>query len=199
MNDRYSLQDRIGHRLLEQRTVFLWGQVDDNSARHVVERLMFLDTVDPGKEIRLIINSPGGYVTAGFSIYDTMLSLQSPVSTICSGLAASKAAILLSAGAKGRRFVQKNARVMIHQPSGGAGGHFADIEIQVNELVKAKQLSARILAENCNQPLEKILKDFDRDHFMDAQESVAYGIADGVVDTLTLPGRPSAQIGFGAY
>lgn len=199
MSDRYSLQDRIGHRLLEQRTVFLWGQVDDNSAKHVVERLMFLDAVDPGKEIRLIINSPGGYVTAGFSIYDTLLSLNSPVSTVCSGLAASKAAILLSAGAKGRRFVQKNARVMIHQPSGGAGGHFADIEIQVNELVKAKQLSAKILAENCNQPLEKILKDFDRDHFMDAHESVAYGIADGVVDTFALPGRSATQIGFGSY
>ncbi len=199
MSDRYSLQDRIGHRLLEQRTVFLWGQVDDDSAKHVVERLMFLDAVDPGKEIRLIINSPGGYVTAGFSIYDTMLSLNSPVSTVCSGLAASKAAILLSAGAKGRRFVQKNARVMIHQPSGGTGGRWADIEIQVNELVKAKQLSAKILAENCNQPLEKIMKDFDRDHFMDAQESVAYGIADGVVDTFALPGRAATQIGFGSY
>lgn len=196
MNDRYTLQDRIDHRLLDDRTVFLWGQVDDSSAKQVIERLMYLDIMEPGSEIKLIINSPGGYVTAGFAIYDAMLSANSPVSTICSGMAASMASILLSAGTKGRRFVMKHARVMIHQPSGGAGGSYADIEIQVNELLKIKQLGARILADNCNQPVEKILKDFDRDYFMDARESVAYGIADGILDQPAAAGPSSRPIGF---
>ena len=180
-NER-TLQDNIDRKILGQRTVFLWGQVDDASAKHVVERLMYLELEDPGKEIKLIINSPGGYVTSGFSIYDTMMSISSPISTICSGLAASKAAIILSAGEKGRRFVLPHARVMIHQPSGGAGGPHADIEIQIKELLRAKELGAQILADNCGQPIEKILKDFNRDHFMDAQEAVDYGIVDGILD-----------------
>src|SRR4051812_33417453 len=124
------LNDMIDDKLLSNRTVFLWGQVDDKSAKHVIKRLLFLELRDPGKEIRLIINSPGGYVTSGFAIYDTLKSISSPVSTVCAGLAASMASILLSAGAEGRRFTTRHGRVMIHQPSGGARGNYADIEIQ---------------------------------------------------------------------
>lgn len=176
------LKDLIDEKILNDRKVFLWGQVDDASARHVVERLLYLELQQPGKEIQLIINSPGGYVTSGFSIYDTMKSISSPVSTICSGFAASMASILLSAGTKGKRYVLKHGRVMIHQPSGGSGGNASDIEIQAAELIKTKELGARLLAENCNQPVEKILKDFNRDYFMNAEESVEYGIADGVLE-----------------
>jgi ATP-dependent Clp protease protease subunit len=182
MMNTLRLKDRIDEKILENRKVFLWGQVDDASAQHVVERLLYLELQQPGKEIQLIINSPGGYVTSGFSIYDTMKSISSPVSTICSGFAASMASILLSAGEKGRRFVLQHGRVMIHQPSGGSGGNASDIEIQAAELIKTKELGAKILAENCGQPVEKILKDFNRDYFMNAEESVAYGIADGVLD-----------------
>lgn len=196
MNNRYTLQDRIDHKLLDGRTVFLWGEVNDASARQVIERLMYLDLAQPGTEIKLIINSPGGLVTSGYSIYDTMQSLNSPISTICSGIAASMGAILLSAGEKGKRLILKHARVMIHQPSGGMQGNYADIEIQAREILKAKEQSARILATNCGQPMEKIVKDFDRDHFMDAAESVAYGIVDDVIERL--PGdRPMRPIGFG--
>lgn len=186
-----NLKDLIDEKILNDRKVFLWGQVDDQTARHVVERLLYLELQAPGKEIQLIINSPGGYVTAGFSIYDTMQSISSPVSTVCSGFAASMASILLSAGEKGRRFVLKNGRVMIHQPSGGSGGNASDIEIQAEELLKTKELSARLLAENCNQPIEKILKDFNRDHFMTAEEAVAYGIVDAVMEGMvSTPRRP---------
>lgn len=178
------LKDLIDEKILNNRKVFLWGQVDDNSAQHVVERLLYLELQDPGKEIQLIINSPGGYVTSGFAIYDTIKSISSPVSTVCSGFAASMASILLSAGEKGRRFVLKHGRVMIHQPSGGSGGNAADIEIQAAELIKTKELGAKLLAENCGQTFEKIMKDFNRDYFMNAEESVAYGIADAVLEQL---------------
>ncbi len=178
------LKDQIDEKILNNRKVFLWGQVDDNSAQHVIERLLYLELLEPGKEIQLIINSPGGYVTSGFAIYDTIKSISSPVSTICSGFAASMASILLSAGEKGRRFVLKHGRVMIHQPSGGSGGNASDIEIQAAELIKTKQLGAKLLAENCGQTVDKIMKDFNRDHFMSAEESVAYGIADGVLEQL---------------
>lgn len=178
------LKDLIDEKILTNRKVFLWGQVDDVSAKHVIERLLYLELRDPGKEIQLIINSPGGYVTSGFAIYDTIKSISSPVSTVCSGFAASMASILLSAGTNGRRYVLKHGRVMIHQPSGGTGGNSSDIEIQANELFKTKELSAQILAENCRQPVEKILKDFNRDYFMNAQESVTYGIVDAVLENL---------------
>jgi ATP-dependent Clp protease protease subunit len=144
-------------------------------------RLLYLDSIEPGKEISFIINSPGGYVTSGMAIYDTIKSIKSPVSTICMGLAASMGSILLSVGAKGKRFIYPNAKVMIHQPSGGAQGQSSDIEIQAREILKTKEIGARILAENCGQTMEKIMKDFDRDHWMDATESVAYGIVDGVI------------------
>jgi len=173
------IQELIDEKLLHERKVFLWGQVDDNSAKHVIDRLMYLDLVS-NDEITLIINSPGGYVTSGFSIYDTIVSLKSPVSTVCSGLAASMASILLSAGAKGRRFIEPHAQVMIHQPSGGARGQASNIEIQAREIIKTRRLSAEILAKNCGQEVDKVLKDFDRDYWMNADESIAYGIVDGV-------------------
>jgi ATP-dependent Clp protease protease subunit len=171
------VKELIDNTLLEERKVFLWGMVNDDSAKHVVERLLYLDSLNH-KEIQLIINSPGGYVTSGFSIYDTMMQIKSPVATVCSGLAASMGSILLSAGAKGRRMIQPHARVMIHQPSGGAQGQASSIEIQAREIIKTKEIGARILAENCGQPLEKVMNDFDRDYWMDADESLAYGIVD---------------------
>ncbi|MFQ3576136.1 MAG: ATP-dependent Clp protease proteolytic subunit [Cytophagales bacterium] len=179
-----STQDTIESKLLSERKIFLWGQVDDDSAKHVVDRLLYLELIDPGKEIQLIVNSPGGYVTSGFSIYDTMQSISSPVSTICSGLAASMGSIILSGGTKGRRFVLPHARVMIHQPSGGARGQASDIEIQMEEIIKTKNLSAEILAKNCNQDFEKVLKDMNRDFWMDAKESLSYGIVDGLLEKL---------------
>lgn len=175
------ISNLIDEQYLKDRKVFLWGQVDDKSARHVVDRLFLLEARDPGKEITFIINSPGGYVTSGFAIYDTMKSLKSPVSTVCMGLAASMGSILLSAGAKGKRLIYPHGKVMIHQPSGGARGPSADIEIQANEILKTKELGARILAENCGQSFEKIMKDFNRDYWMNADESVEYGIVDGVI------------------
>jgi len=171
------VKELIENKLLEERKVFLWGMVDDDSAKRVIERLMYLDSLG-NDEIQLIINSPGGYVTSGFAIYDTMMQVKSPVATVCSGLAASMGSILLSAGAKGRRMIQPHARVMIHQPSGGAQGQASSIEIQAREIIKTKEIGARILSENCNQPLEKVMNDFDRDYWMDAQESLAYGIVD---------------------
>lgn len=184
METNKKLQDIIDTKILSQRKVFLWGQVDDDSARHVVERLLYLEMVDPGKEIQLFINSPGGYVTSGFTIYDTIKSIGSPVSTICTGLAASMGSILLSAGTKGRRFILPNARVMIHQPSGGAGGQASDIEIQMEEIIKTKRIGAEILAANCGQPFEKVMKDFDRDYWMSADESLKYGIVDGMMEKI---------------
>lgn len=184
MEDNVRLQDIIDSKILNERKIFLWGQVDDDSAKYVIERLMYLDMVAPKKEIQLIINSPGGYVTSGFAIYDTMKSVSSPVSTVCSGLAASMGSILLSAGEKGRRFVLPHARVMIHQPSGGAGGAAADIEIQMQEIIKTKELGAKILAENCGQSIDRILKDFNRDYWMSADESIEYGIVDGIQEKL---------------
>ncbi len=178
-NKELKPQDLIDHKLLKDRKIFLWGQVDDKSAKHVVDRLMYLDALKTD-DIQFYINSPGGYVTAGFSIYDTIKSLKSPVSTICTGLAASMGSILLSVGEKGKRFIQPHARVMIHQPSGGARGQASDIEITAQEILKTKELSAQILANNCNQTVEKIMKDFNRDHWMGAEECVAYGIVDGI-------------------
>lgn len=176
-------QNLIDKKLLEDRKVFLWGQVDDDSAKHIIDRLFYLEAIDPGKEIKFYINSPGGYVTSGFAIYDAMKSISSPVSTICMGLAASMGSILLSAGEKGKRFIFPHGKVMIHQPSGGARGQSTDIEIQAKEIIKTKELGAKILADNCGQSIEKVMEDFNRDYWMDAQESLDYGIIDGVVET----------------
>ena len=179
MEKKTKVQDAIDNSLLEQRKIFLWGMVEDSSAKHVIDRLLYLDSISHD-EIQLFINSPGGYVTSGFAMYDTIKQIKSPVSTICTGLAASMGSLLLSVGEKGRRFIQPHARVMIHQPSGGAQGQASDIEITAQEIIKTKELSAQILADNCGQTFEKIMKDFQRDHWMGAEESVAYGIADGI-------------------
>ena len=175
------VQELIDEKLLSERKVFLWGMVDDDSAKHVIDRLLYLD-MQNNEEIQLFINSPGGYVTSGFAMYDTIKSLKSPVSTICTGLAASMGSILLSVGKKGRRFIQPHARVMIHQPSGGARGQASNIEIQAREIIKTKEIGAQILAENCGQTFEKIMKDFNRDYWMSAEESVEYGIVDGIME-----------------
>ena len=181
MNKKPKIQDVIDNKLIEERKIFLWGQVDDRSAKHVVERLMYLDALEK-KDIHLYINSPGGYVTSGFAIYDCIKSLKSDVSTICTGFAASMGSIILSAGTKGKRFIQPHARVMIHQPSGGARGPASDIQITANEIILTKELSAQILADNCGQTFEKVMKDFNRDHWMGAEESVSYGIVDKVLN-----------------
>lgn len=179
MSKTEKVQDRIDDQLLKERKIFLWGMVEDKSAKYIVERLLFLDSLSK-EEIKFYINSPGGYVTAGFSIYDTMREIKSPISTICTGLAASMGSILLSAGEKGKRIIQPHARVMIHQPSGGTRGVASDIEITALEILKTKEISARILSENCGQPFEKVMKDFNRDHWMGAEESVEYGIVDKI-------------------
>ncbi len=180
MDKKNKAQDIIDSQQLADRTIFLWGMVDDKSARHVVDRLFYLDSISHD-EIKFYINSPGGYVTSGFSMYDTIRAIKSPVSTICIGLAASMGSILLSAGKKGKRLIQPHARVMIHQPSGGARGVASDIEITAQEILKTKEISAKILADNCGQKFEKVMKDFNRDHWMSAEESVAYGIVDGIL------------------
>ncbi|WP_343767910.1 ATP-dependent Clp protease proteolytic subunit [Gangjinia marincola] len=172
-------QDLIEKSLLEKRQVFLWGMVDDKTAKHVVDRLMYLDA-QGNEEIQFFINSPGGYVTSGFSMYDTIMSLKSPVSTICTGLAASMGSVLLSAGKKGRRFIQPHAKVMIHQPSGGAQGQASNIEIQAAEILKTREIIANIYVKNCGQDFDKVMKDFNRDYWMDANESLEYGIVDGI-------------------
>jgi ATP-dependent Clp protease protease subunit len=171
-------------KFIEQRKIFLWGVVDDKSAKDITARLMYLDAIEPGKEITFYISSPGGGVTAGMVIYDTMQMISSPVSTVCMGMAASMGSILLSGGTKGKRFIFPNAEVMIHQPSGGGQGVSADLEIMAEQIMKTKLMGAEILAKNCGQTVEKILKDFDRDYWMDAKESIAYGIVDGTLDKL---------------
>ena len=169
-------------KFIEQRKIFLWGVVDDKSCKDLTARLLYLEALDPGKEITFYISSPGGVVTSGMVVYDTMQMITSPVSTVCMGMAASMGSILLSGGTKGRRFIFPHGEVMIHQPSGGGRGTSADLEIMAEQIKKTKELGANILAKNCGQPFEKVMKDFDRDYWMDAKESMAYGIVDGILD-----------------
>jgi ATP-dependent Clp protease protease subunit len=171
-------------KFIEQRKVFLWGEVNDKSAKDITNRLLYLDATDPGKEITFYINSPGGIITSGMVIYDTMKMISSPVSTVCMGMAASMGSILLSGGEKGKRFIYPHGEVMIHQPSGGGQGTSADLEIMATQILKAKQLGARILAENCGQDYDKVMEDFDRDYWMDATESKKYGIVDDILNKL---------------
>jgi ATP-dependent Clp protease protease subunit len=171
-------------KFIEQRKIFLWGEVHDKSAREITNRLLYLDAIDPGKEITFYINSPGGVITSGMVIYDTMQMISSPVSTVCMGMAASMGSILLSGGQKGKRFIFPHGEVMIHQPSGGGQGTSADLEIMAVQIQKAKEIGARILAENCGQTYEKVMEDFDRDYWMDAEESKKYGIVDGIIKKL---------------
>jgi ATP-dependent Clp protease, protease subunit len=170
----------------EKRSVYLWGVVDDKSAKDVVSKLMLLDADKPGEEIKFYINSPGGVVTSGMVMYDTMQMIKSPVSTICMGLAASMGSILLSGGEKGRRFIFPHGEVMIHQPSLGGyiRGVSADLEIQAEQTRRVKEIGAGILAKNCGKTVEQIMKDFDRDYWMDAEGAIKYGIADKLIDKL---------------
>ncbi|HLO58679.1 MAG TPA: ATP-dependent Clp protease proteolytic subunit [Bacteroidales bacterium] len=174
-----SLNRVVEQKFLEQRKIFLWGEVDDRSAEVIVSKLLYMEAADPGKPITFYINSPGGMVTAGFSILDTMNLISSPVSTVCMGLAASMGSLLLSAGEKGQRYIYPLGAVLIHQPSMGyLQGQAADIAIHARQIIKSKEITADILAKNCNQSVDKILKDFDRDYWMNAEESIAYGIVD---------------------
>jgi ATP-dependent Clp protease protease subunit len=171
----------IYSRLLKDRIVFLGGEINDDVANLVVAQLLFLEAEDPEKEISLYINSPGGSVTAGMAIYDTMQYIRCEVSTICIGLAASMGAFLLAAGAKGKRKALPNSEIMIHQPLGGAKGQATDIAIQAEQILKTKKKMNQILSERTGQPLEKLQQDVERDHYMDAQEALAYGIVDEVI------------------
>ena len=176
---------RFNKKFLEERKVFLWGVVDDDSAKDIMNKLLFLESAAPGKEITFYINSPGGIVTSGMIIYDTMKMISSPVSTVCMGLAASMGSILLSGGEKGKRYIWPHGKVMIHQPSVGMiQGPASDLEIRAKEILKTKELGAKILAENCGQPLQKVKDDFERDYWMDAKESMDYGIVDKIIDKL---------------
>jgi ATP-dependent Clp protease, protease subunit len=173
-------------KFLEQRKVFLWGPVDDDSAKDVISKLLYLEADKPETEITFYINSPGGMVTSGMAIYDTMKLISSPISTVCMGLAASMGSILLSGGDKGKRFIFPNGEVMIHQPSIGGmfRGRSVEIETQAKQIAKTKELGAKILADNCGKTFEQIMKDFDRDYWMDAQEAVSYGIVDGILNKI---------------
>lgn len=171
----------IFSRLLRERIIFLGSQVDDNIANLIVAQLLLLDSEDSDKDIMLYINSPGGSVTAGLAIYDTMQHIRADVSTICMGQAASMGAFLLSSGAKGKRFALPSARVLIHQPLGGAQGQASDIQIQANEILRMKQLLNEVLANNTGQTIETIEKDTDRDNILTPQEAKEYGLIDEVV------------------
>ena len=171
----------IYSRLLKDRIIFLGEEVTDVSANIVVAQLLFLESEDPGKDIQLYINSPGGMVTAGMAIYDTMQYIKCDVSTICIGLAASMGAFLLAGGAKGKRYALPNAEIMIHQPSGGAKGQATEIEIAAENILKTKKRLNEILAENTGKPYEVIAADTERDHYMSAQEAADYGLIDGVI------------------
>lgn len=172
----------IYSRLLKERVIFLVGQVEDYMANLVVAQLLFLESENPDKDIHLYINSPGGSVTAGLAIYDTMQFIKPDVSTMCLGQAASMGALLLTGGAKGKRFCLPHSRMMIHQPLGGYQGQASDIEIHTKEILTIREKLNKIMAEHTGQPLDKIAADTDRDNFMDAQTSVDYGLIDKIVD-----------------
>ena len=180
------LNKKLERYFFERREVYLWGVVDDKSAKEIVSKFLLLDADKPGVEIKFYINSPGGVVTSGMVMYDTMRMMKSPVSTICMGLAASMGSILLSGGVKGKRFIYPHGEVMIHQPSLGGfiRGVSADLEIQAVQTKKVKEIGAKILAQNCGKTPEQIMKDFDRDYWMDAKEAIEYGIVDGIVEKI---------------
>jgi ATP-dependent Clp protease protease subunit len=180
------LNKKLERYFFDRREVYLWGVVDDKSAKETVSKFLLLDADKPGEEIKFYINSPGGVVTSGMVMYDTMRMMKSPVSTICMGLAASMGSILLSGGVKGRRFIYPHGEVMIHQPSlgGSMRGVSADLEIQAVQTRKVKEIGAKILAQNCGKTVEQIMKDFDRDYWMDAKGAIEYGIVDGIVEKI---------------
>lgn len=172
----------IYSRLLKDRVVILSGEIDDNLASSIIAQLLFLEAEDPQKDIYIYINSPGGVVTSGFSIYDTMNYIKPDISTICIGQAASMGAFLLSSGTKGKRYALPNARIMIHQPLGGAKGQASDIEIQAKEILNIKKNLNEIMAKNTAQTIKKIAQDSDRDFFMSAKEAKDYGLIDNILD-----------------
>lgn len=171
----------IYSRLLKERVIFLVGPVNDQSANLIVAQMLFLESEDPDKDIHLYINSPGGSVSAGLGIYDTMNFIKPDVSTMCIGMAASMGAFLLSSGARGKRFVLPNSRVMIHQPSGGAEGMASDIEIRAREILLLRAKLNQIMADNSGQPIERLEKDTDRDTWLSAEESLEYGLIDRIL------------------
>jgi ATP-dependent Clp protease protease subunit len=185
-DDLMMLNKKLEKYFFERREVYLWGVVDDKSARETVSKFLLLDADKPGEEIKFYINSPGGVVTSGMVMYDTMRMMKSPVSTICMGLAASMGSILLSGGVKGKRFIYPHGEVMIHQPSLGGyiRGVSADLEIQAVQTKKVKEIGAKILAQNCGKTMEQIMKDFDRDYWMDAKGAIEYGIVDGIIEKI---------------
>lgn len=172
----------IYSRLLSNRMVFLTGDIDDEKANVLVAQILYLDTVDPAKDIHMMINSPGGYVTAGLAIFDVMRYIRSDVKTICIGQAASMAAVLLGAGTKGKRIALPNARILLHQPMGGMEGAVSDIEIHANEILRVRQRLNEILSESTGQPLDVISHDTDRDFFLSAEEAKQYGLIDYVAN-----------------
>ena len=172
----------IYSRLLRERVIFLVGPVNDQTANLVVAQLLFLESENPDKDISLYINSPGGSVSAGMSIYDTMNFIKPNVSTLCMGMAASMGAFLLAAGEKGKRFALPNSKIMIHQPLGGAQGQATDIEIHAREILKTREQLNKILADRSGQPLDKIQNDTERDYYMSADEAATYGLIDKVID-----------------
>jgi ATP-dependent Clp protease protease subunit len=184
--DTQMLYKKLERYFFQSRSIYLWGVVDDKSAKDVVTKLLLLEADKPGEEIKFYISSPGGAVTSGMVVYDTMRMIKSPVSTICMGLAASMGSILLSGGEKGRRFIFPHGEVMIHQPS--LGGHIqgvsADMEIHAEQILRTKEMGARILAENTGQTIERVRKDFERDYWMDAEKAIEYGIVDKIIDKL---------------
>jgi ATP-dependent Clp protease protease subunit len=175
----------IYSRLLRERVIFFVGPVNDHSANLVVAQLLFLESENPDKDISLYINSPGGSVYAGMAIYDTMQFVKPDVSTLCTGIAASMGAFLLSAGTKGKRYTLPNSRIMIHQPSGGAQGQASDIQIQAREILSLRERLNTILAKNTGQPVERIAEDTERDNFMSAEDAVSYGLVDKVLVSRT--------------
>ena len=174
----------IFSRLLRERIIFLGSEIDDDVANSIVAQLLLLDSENPDKDIMLYINSPGGVITAGMAIYDTMKLIKADVSTICLGDAASMGAFLLSAGTKGKRLALPNARIMIHQPLGGAKGQATDIEIEAKEILRMKTMLSTLMAEHTGQPVEKIKQDTERDNFMTAKEALEYGLIDKVVEKI---------------
>ncbi|HBS45078.1 ATP-dependent Clp endopeptidase proteolytic subunit ClpP [Paenibacillus sp. Marseille-Q9583] len=174
----------IYSRLLKDRIVFVGAEIEDQLANSVVAQLLFLSAEDPDKDIHMYINSPGGSITAGFSIYDTMQLIKPQVNTICTGMAASFGSLLLLAGAKGKRYALPNSEIMIHQPHGGAQGQASDIAIRAKRILKLREVLVQITADRTGQTVEKVLQDMDRDYFMSAEEAVEYGIIDKVITNL---------------
>jgi ATP-dependent Clp protease protease subunit len=182
-SDRGERAYDIYSRLLKERIIFIGEPIDDDVANVIIAQMLFLDGEDSGKEISIYINSPGGVVSAGMAIYDTMQYIKSPVTTICVGQAASMASVLLAAGTKGKRFILPNSRVLIHQPMGGVQGQASDIDIHAKEILKLRDRLNKILVKHTGQTLKKIEKDTDRDYFMSAEEAKEYGIVDEIIES----------------